>query len=204
MKLVTPLDRQSLIGIPSALKGKFYLGGPYELDELLREPEEYGDEDIDWRKIQIAQVNGVHMRSAQVDVACGKHHAKPSEWPGFPTHVSYALRYLYRDEANSAILGVLKLKVSHEIHGIRKRFEVGCEKVIQSVYVKPSSRGRGIARVLLAEVLSDAPDVSVHPQFSEDGARLFGFDRLGNRELRVEHRTLPVCDWVDARKRGQI
>ena len=46
MKSVTALDRQIVIRIPSALEGKFYLGGPYEFDELLREPEEYGDEEI--------------------------------------------------------------------------------------------------------------------------------------------------------------
>ncbi|WP_175958387.1 GNAT family N-acetyltransferase [Burkholderia sp. BCC0405] len=182
MKVVTPLDRQSIIAIPSALEGKFYLGGPYELGELLREPDEYGDEGIDWRIIEIAQANGVQMRSACVDVACGSHTASVSEWPGIPTCVRYALRYLYRDDANSPITGVVELKVVHEIHGVQKRFEVGCKKVIHTVYVEPSSRGRGIARVLLAEVLSDAPDACVHPQFSEDGARLFGFDQFGNRD----------------------
>ncbi|WP_408580600.1 N-acetyltransferase [Burkholderia cepacia] len=44
-----------------------------------------------------------------------------------------------------------------------------------------SSRGRGIARILLAEVLDDAPDVRVHPQFSDDGAKPFGFDKTGRR-----------------------
>ncbi|WP_232451991.1 N-acetyltransferase [Burkholderia ubonensis] len=182
MKVVTPLDRRSLIAIPPALEGKFYLGGPYEFGELLREPDEYGDEVVDWRKIQIAQANGVHMRSAHVDVACGQHKARSSEWPGLPTRVSYELRYLYRDDANSAITGVVELKVAHEIHGMPKRFEVGCKKVIHTVYVEPSSRGRGIARVLLAEVLCDAPDACVHPQFSQDGARLFGFDQFGKRD----------------------
>ncbi|WP_175858027.1 GNAT family N-acetyltransferase [Burkholderia anthina] len=181
MKVVTPLDQLALSSIPSALEGKFYLGGPYDFDGLLREPEEYGDEDIDWRKIQIVQANGEHVGFAHVDVACGQQHANADAMPWSPARVSYTLRYLYREDANTAVKGVVELKISHEIHGIRKRFEVVCKKVIHTVYVEPSSRGKGIARVLLAEVLSDAPDACVHPQFSEDGARLFGFDRFGNR-----------------------
>ncbi|TYK74145.1 GNAT family N-acetyltransferase [Comamonas sp. Z1] len=181
MKLVTPLDRLTVSRIPSALEGKFYLGGPYEFAEMLREPDEYGDEEIDWRKVQIAPVNGVQMRSAQVDVTCGHHHVKPGAWPGDPAQVSYSMRYLYRDEFNSPILGVVQLKVAHEVHGVRKGFKTQCRKAIHAVYVKPSSQGMGIARILLSEVLDDAPDVCVHPQFSEDGARLFGFDLNGSR-----------------------
>ncbi|WP_028224967.1 MULTISPECIES: GNAT family N-acetyltransferase [Paraburkholderia] len=181
MRLVKPLDRQSLIRIPSALEGKFYLGGPYEFDSLLREPGLFGDEDVDWRPIQIAQPNGEPVRLAQVDVASGLHDAKVAEWPGFPTEVRYRLRYLYRDSPGSAILGVVELKVSHKVLGVQNRFATECTKVIHTVYVTPSSRGKGIARILLAEVLSDAPDVHVHPQFSEEGARLFGFDLYGNR-----------------------
>ncbi len=166
MRLVKPLDRQSLIRIPSALEGKFYLGGPYEFDSLLREPGLFGDEDVDWRPIHVAS---------------GLHDAKVAEWPGFPTEVRYRLRYLYRDSPGSAILGVVELKVSHKVLGVQNRFATECTKVIHTVYVTPSSRGKGIARILLAEVLSDAPDVHVHPQFSEEGARLFGFDLYGNR-----------------------
>ncbi len=183
MRLVAPLDRQSLMRIPSALEGKFYLGGPYEFDSLLREPDVFGDEDVDWRPIQIVQVNDEQVRSAQVDVACGLHRARAGEFPGLPTKVSYTLRYLFRDAPNSVIQGVVELKVSHSICGVRNRFVTECTKVIHAVYVNPSSRGRGIARVLLSEVLSDAPDVMVHPQFSEDGARLFGFDLQGNRTI---------------------
>lgn len=186
MKLVTPLDRQALIAIPSALPGKFWLGGPYKLADILREPEDYGDEDIDWRQIQIVQAHGVEMHSCWVDVTSSRHHARPSEWPAMPTYVSYKLRYLYRDEPSSTILGVVQLEVSHDIHGPSKHFAVLCTKVIQSVYVAPESRGRGIARVLLAEVLADAPDVTVHPQFSEEGAKLFGFDLQGKREPNVK------------------
>lgn len=181
MKLVTPLDRLAISRIPSALEGRFYLGGPFVFDEMLREPEEYGDEDIDWRKVQIAPVNGVQMRSAQVDVTCGHHHVKPGVWSGGPTHVSYSMRYLYRDEFSSPILGVVQLEVEHDVHGVRKGFKTQCKKAIHAVYVKPSSQGMGIARILLSEVLDDAPDVCVHPQFSEDGARLFGFDLNGRR-----------------------
>ncbi|WP_080421485.1 GNAT family N-acetyltransferase [Burkholderia ubonensis] len=181
MKVVTPLDRVSLAAIPSALPGKFYKGGPYELDELLREPEEYGDEEIDWRPIQIADAHNVPMRIAHVEVACSRHQANTCDSPGLGTRVEYVLRYLYREDAKSAITGVVQLKISHRIHGLQRLFEVDCEKVIQTVYVARSSRGRGIARVLLAEVLDDAPDVRVHPQFSDDGAKLFGFDKTGRR-----------------------
>ena len=181
MKFVTPLDRQDVIRIPSALEGKFYLGGPYEFDELFREPEEYGDKQIDCRKVQIAEANGVQMHSAHVDVTCGQHSVKPCRWPGWPSHVSYAMRYIYRDNINSSILGVVQLTVTHEVHGVLNGFKTQCKKVIDTVCVKPSSQGKGIARVLLAVILDDAPDVCVHPQFSEDGARLFGFDLLGRR-----------------------
>lgn len=181
MKLVTALDRLAVSRIPSALAGKFYLGGPYEFEEMLREPEEYGDEDIDWRSVQIAPVNGVKKRFAQVVITCGHHHVKPGVWAGDPARVSYSMRYLYRDEFNLPILGVVQLKVEHEVHGVRKGFKTQCKKTIHAVYVKPSSQGMGIARILLSEVLGDAPDVCVHPQFSEDGARLFGFALNGRR-----------------------
>lgn len=179
--MVTPLDRVSLAAIPSALPGKFYKGGPYELGDLLREPQEYGDEEIDWRPVQIANADNVPMRTAHIDVACSRHQTNASDSPAFATRVAYVLRYLYRDDVMSAIKGVVQLKISHKIHGLQRRFEVDCEKVIQTVYVAPGSRGRGIARVLLAEVLDDAPDVRVHPQFSDDGAKLFGFDKTGSR-----------------------
>ena len=181
MKFVTPLDRNSLIEIPTALEGKFYLGGPYELVELLQEPEVYGDEDIDWRKIQIIDTNGAPMRSVQVDVACSHCHANSSVCPGFPTEVTQKIRYIYREKYNATIEGAVILEVTYQIKGVREKFSVESKKVIHSVYVKASSRGRGIARILLAEVVSDAPDVKVHPQFSEDGARLFGFDKHGKR-----------------------
>ena len=192
MKFVTPLDRQALVGIPSSLEGKFNLGGPYKLDEMLREPDEYGDNYIDWRQLQIAQANGVHIRPAYVEVSSKQSGVQASNGPSFPANIYYTLRYLYRDQPSSSILGVVELKVTHEIRGVLNQFEFVCKTVIQNVYVKPDSRGRGIARILLAEVLSDAPDVRVHPHFSEDGARLFGFDRLGNRELRVKHQALQV------------
>jgi len=71
MKVCTPLDREDLNNIPTACEGKFYLGGPYELLELLQEPEQYGDEDIDWRDIQISGGIGVETGSARIEVAGG-------------------------------------------------------------------------------------------------------------------------------------
>jgi predicted GNAT family acetyltransferase len=182
MKLVTPLDRNSLFGIPMALEeGKFSLGGPYELIELLQEPEQYGDEEIDWRLVQITDADGVSLRSAQIDIAAKFCSMAPGAWPGDRTRVSQKLRYIYRKTPDSAIDGVVTLTVSYLLHGIYSKFSVGSEKIITNVYVKAASRGRGIARILLAEVLGDIPDVKVYPQFSKDGARLFGFDGHGKR-----------------------
>lgn len=179
--IVTPLDLQSLRSIPSSIEGKFYLGGPYEFEGLLQEPDQYGDEEVELRSIHIAQPDVEQARHAYVAVACGEHFAQLCDSPLFPTKVEYELRYLYRDEAESEILGVVQVSVSHVIHGVRHRFVDQCRKVIKTVHVKPASRRRGIARILLAVVISDAPDALVHPQFSEDGARLFGFDRNGRR-----------------------
>lgn len=179
--VVTPLAREVLARIPTSIEGKFYLGGPYTFDDLLREPNKYGDEEIDWHSAQVKQVGGVQARSAQIDITCTHHRVKPGAWPGDPSRVDYAMRYLYREAINTEILGVVHLKVSHEVHGISQGFQTECKKVIQTIYVRPSCRGKGIARILLAVVLEAAPDVRVHPQFSVEGARLFGFDREGRR-----------------------
>ncbi|KGG86200.1 hypothetical protein P245_21005 [Comamonas thiooxydans] len=181
MMFVTPLVREDLARIPTSIEGKFYLGGPYTFDDLLREPDDYGDEEIDWHSAQIKQSGNVQARTAQIDITSAHHRVKPGAWPGGPSRVDYTMRYLYREAINTEILGVVLLKVSHEIHGVSKGFQTVCKKVIQSIYVRPSNQGRGIARILLAVVLEAAPDVCVHPQFSVEGARLFGFDREGRR-----------------------
>lgn len=183
MKVCAPLDRMRLHSIPTALDGKFYMGGPYELPELLKEPEQYGDEDIDWRDIQISGGGGVNAGSVRIEVASGFCQMNSCVWPGQEARITQNLRYLYRERPNATIEGAVTVEVSYLLPGVRQKFTVQGESVIHSVYVKASSRGRGIARILLAELLDDLPNVKVHPQFSEDGARLFGFDRNGKRNM---------------------
>jgi GNAT superfamily N-acetyltransferase len=183
VKVCTPLDREGLNSIPTACEGKFYIGGPYELFELLQEPEQYGDEGIDWRDIQISGGIGVKTGSARIEVASGFCKMNSCVWPGQEARITQKLRYLYRENPNAIIEGAVTVEISYLLPGVSRRFAVQRESVIHSIYVNPSSRGRGIARILLAEVLDDAPNVKVHPQFSEDGARLFGFDKSGKRNI---------------------
>lgn len=184
---LTPLDDEALARIPSTLEGSFWLVGAYELPELLLEPEKYGDKNThNYRVFNILSPNRSAHSKASIEICS----AKPAISHGAglpPLNVAYKLRYLYRDFSTDHILGTVLIKINHRILGIEENFISSCEKIIDAIYVDPSARRNGISRILLAAVLNDIPDIRVHPQFSEDGARLFGYDKNGRRAQFNKH-----------------
>lgn len=175
LKLIKPLDRHSLSQIPTNGE-KVQILGPYTFEELLREPDYEGEMVVDYRDILIEESKGVSINSAWIEVTRKKFSLKSPVFPDSPGEVTMKSRYLLRRDHASPIEGVVTLHVTYFLHGVRENYTATCKKVIHEVYVKPASQGQGIARILLAVVLNDAPDVEVSPHFSADGARLFGFD----------------------------
>lgn len=178
--MLKPLDQGALARIPT-VDGKFYIGGPYTFEELLEEPDEKTEITVDFRGVQVAESKGISISSAVIDVARKTFSGKVTICPDSSGRITLQTRYLFRRDWNLPIEGVVTLHVTYVLHGILDQYAMECKKVIHEVYVKPTSRGQGIARILLAEVLGDAPDVEVASQFSKDGARLFGFDAFGKR-----------------------
>lgn len=178
--MLRPLDRNSLARIPT-VEGKFYIGGPYTFEELLHEPNWETEEPIDFRSVQIAESKDVAIRSAFIEVTRKTFSKKVTILPNSSGQIKLETRYLFRRDQNLPIEGVVTLHVTYFLHGVSAKYAPACRKVIHEVYVKPASQGQGIARILLAVVLGDAPDVEVAPNFSAAGARLFGFDAYGKR-----------------------
>jgi GNAT superfamily N-acetyltransferase len=130
----------------------------------------------DYRDIRIEKSKGASIDLASIEVTrkmSSKQISISLEGIGKTTIES---RYLFRKSWGLPIEGVVTLHATYFLYGALEGYTATCEKVIHVVYVTPASQRRGIARILLAEVLSDAPDVKISPHFSADGARLFGFD----------------------------
>jgi predicted GNAT family acetyltransferase len=178
--MLSLLDRNLLAQIPT-VDGKFYIGGPYTFEDLLQEPNEETEKTVDSRKLQLPESENILIRSGLIEVTRKIFSKKVTICPYSSGQITFETRYLFRPSGNCPIEGVVTLHVTYFLYGVLEKYASICKKVIHEVYVKPSSRGQGIARILLNEVLSDAPDVEVSPYFSADGARLFGFDALGNR-----------------------
>lgn len=180
LKLIKPLDRHSLSQIPTSGE-KVQILGPYTFEELLQEPDHEVEMIVDYRDVPIEEAEGVSKNSAWIEVTRKSFSLKTPAFPDSPGEVTMKSRYLFRRDPASPIEGVVTLHVTYFLHGVRENYTAACKKVIHEVYVKPASQGQGIARILLAVVFNDAPDVMVSPHFSADGARLFGFDTLGKR-----------------------
>lgn len=180
MKLTIPLNRHTLSQIPTTGE-RVQILGPYTFEELLQEPDCEHEMIADYRDIQIENSKGVTIDLASIEVTrkmSSKQISISLEGIGKTTIES---RYLFRRSLGSPIEGVVTLHATYFLYGALEGYTATCEKVIHVVYVTPASQRRGMARILLAEVLSDAPDVKISPHFSADGARLFGFDTHGKR-----------------------
>jgi ribosomal protein S18 acetylase RimI-like enzyme len=175
VKLTRPLDHHALSQIP-IIGERVQILGPYTFEELLQEPDHEQEVVVDYRNIQIEESKGASINVASIEVTRKKSSKKISislEGIGKTTIES---RYLFRKSWGLPIEGVVTLHATYLLYGALDGYTATCEKVIHVVYVTPASQRRGIARILLAEVLTDAPDVKISPHFSADGARLFGFD----------------------------
>jgi GNAT superfamily N-acetyltransferase len=178
--MLIPLDRESLARIPTP-DGKSYIAGPYTFEELLQEPDEKTEATVDFRYGSVAESEGVSISSAYIEVIRKTFSRNVTIGPDSSGRITLETRYVFRRDCNLPIEGAVTLHANYVLHGVLQKYATECKTVINSVYVTPASRGQGIARVILAEVLKDAPDAEVGPNFSKDGARLFGFDAFGKR-----------------------
>jgi ribosomal protein S18 acetylase RimI-like enzyme len=180
LKLTRPLDHRSLTQIPTTGE-RFQILGPYTFEDLLQEPDHEHEVSVDYRNIRIDELKGTSIHKASIEVTrktSSKQLSISLKGIGKTTIES---RYLFRKSWGSPIEGVVTLHATYFLYGALEGYTATCEKVLHVVYVTPESQRRGIARILLAEVLSDAPDVKISPHFSRNGARLFGFDTHGKR-----------------------
>jgi GNAT superfamily N-acetyltransferase len=180
LKLTKPLDRHALSQIPTTGE-RVQILGPYTFEELLEEPDYVNDVVVEYRNIRIEESKGISINSALIEVTRKRSFIETSislEGIGEATIES---KYLFRKSLSSPIEGVVTLHATYHLYSVPEGYTAACKQVIHVVYVTPASQRQGIARILLAEVLSDAPDVKVRPHFSKDGARLFGFDTYGKR-----------------------
>lgn len=155
--------------------------GPYKFEELLQEPDLEDETYQDSRAISIVKSKGVSLDSAVIEVTRKAFRGHISIFPDEPGTITMKSRYLLRRDGASPIEGVVTLEATYLLYGLHKGYTAASRQVISEIYVKPASQRQGIARILLAEVLSDAPNAMVSYKFSSDGARLFGFDASGKR-----------------------
>lgn len=150
------------IPIESSYK-RVYIGGPYDDDlaKLLS-----GDSRCeDMVAVRDIEVGGF---SWWLEITRGRAHGGPSsvELPG---------RYILSDADETPVAALEYLVKIAFAEPPRVDIDT-VETVITGLFVAAAWRGHGLAKALVRELQKDANRVSVRPQFSPQGARLFGFD----------------------------